>query len=398
VSPFRTALALLVAIPLGCAAPPRPDGFYVAPKRQHKSSAPTESVRHRKPGDLLRSEPLATTLPRAAAWKILYVSTGPDGEPIDVSGVLVAPMAPAPPGGRPVVAWAHPTTGVAENCAPSLMKGVLDTIPHLPALMALDYVVVATDYPGLGTKGPHPYLVGESEGRAVLDSVRAAGSIPKAGAGPRFAAWGHSQGGQAVLFAGQLAKSYAPDLTLMGVAAIAPATDLVQLLKDDLDERAGKIVVSYCLWSWSRVYDLALDRWVDLAVIPAIDRVANDCVETEGEGYRAMFDTGPIPSNFVSAEMYTNDRWKSLLDRNRPGQAPAGAPLYVAQGTDDPIVRPAVTAAFVAGLCRDGAAVQYETLSGVGHIKAGRVSASSAILWMGTRFEGSRAPDNCPGR
>ncbi len=82
--------------------------------------------------------------------------------------------------------------------------------------MALDYVVVATDYPGLGTPGPHPYLIGESEGRAVLDSVRAARAIEKAHAGKRFVVWGHSQGGHAALFAGELARRYAPELSSSG--------------------------------------------------------------------------------------------------------------------------------------------------------------------------------------
>ena len=82
---------------------------------------------------------------------------------------------------------------------------VFDTIPHLQALIALDYVVAATDYPGLGTPGPHPYLVGESEGRAVIDSVRAARDLEKVGASTRYAVWGHSQGGQAALFAGEIA-------------------------------------------------------------------------------------------------------------------------------------------------------------------------------------------------
>ena len=61
------------------------------------------------------------------------------------------------------------------------------------------YVVAATDYPGLGTPEVHPYLVGTSEARAVLDSVRAARAIPEAAAGARFAVWGRSQGGQAAL-------------------------------------------------------------------------------------------------------------------------------------------------------------------------------------------------------
>ena len=374
--------------------PPRPDGFYIAPTKPPASRA--EAVAERRPGRLIRSEPFATRIPGAQAWRILYVSTGLDGRPIEVSGLVVASNLPPPAGERSVVAWAHPTTGVAENCAPSLLRDALDTIPHLPALMALDYVVVATDYPGLGTPGPHPYLVGESEGRAVLDSVRAARQIPKIGAGPRFVAWGHSQGGHAALFAGELARSYAPELTLVGVAAISPATDLAQLLKDDLDERAGKVIVSYCLWSWSRVYRAPLDRFVEPAVLRAIDGVAVDCVENEGEAYRAMSATLPIPAEYLSAAIYTSQPWSRLLEENRPGRAPAGAPIYLAQGTDDPIVRPSVTADFVAGLCRAGATVRYEPFPGVGHMKAGRISATSAIQWMQGRFEGAPAPSTCP--
>lgn len=388
-SRLRTALALLALLVLRCgSAPPQPGGFYTAPAR----------LRAKKPGDLIRSEPLSGAPAGAAAWKVLYVSTGLDGKPNEVSGIVIAPTLPPPPGGRPVIAWAHPTTGVAENCAPSLLKGVFDTIPHLQALIALDWVVVATDYPGLGTPGPHPYLVGESEGRAVLDSVRAAGQVPKAAATTRFAAWGHSQGGHAALFAGQLAKSYAPELTLVGVAAIAPATELLQLLKDDLDERAGKILVSYCLWSWSRVYGLSLAPFVEPAALTTIDRIANDCIETEGEGYRVMFASLPLKAGFLSPEEYTSGPLVRLLAENRPGRAPAGAPLYVAQGTEDPIVRPSVTADFVARLCGAGEVIRFERLEGEGHMKAGRVSASSAIQWMQSRFEGARAPNTCPPR
>jgi len=393
--PWRILPLALALCAAGCGGPTqRLDGFYIAPTR--RPATRSEAAVDRRPGQLIRSEPFGTKVPGSQAWRILYVSTGLDGGPIEVSGLVVAPTLPPPATGRPVVAWAHPTTGVAENCAPSLLKDALDTIPHLPALMTLDYVVVATDYPGLGTPGPHPYLVGESEGRAVLDAVRAARQIPKIGASDRYAAWGHSQGGHAVLFAGELARSYAPELTLMGVAAVAPATDLLQLLKDDLDERAGKIVASYCLWSWSRVYSAPLDRFVEPSVLHDIDRVAGDCVETEGEAYRLLSATIGFPADYLSPTLYTSSPWQKLLEDNRPGRAPAGAPLYVAQGTDDPIVRPTVTADFVDGLCRAGATVRYEPFPGVGHVRAGRVSATSAIRWMKSRFEGEPAPNTCP--
>src|SRR3984957_6187911 len=160
----------------------------------------------------------------AAAYRVLYRSTGLHDEPIAVSGIIVVPPGPAPEGGRPIVAWAHPTTGIVPRCAPSLAIFHFQQMPGLRNMVERGYIVAATDYPGLGTVGPHPYLVGISEGRAVLDSVRVARSMPGAGGGLAFAVWGHSQGGQAALYTGILAQGYAPELELVGVAAAAPAT------------------------------------------------------------------------------------------------------------------------------------------------------------------------------
>jgi alpha-beta hydrolase superfamily lysophospholipase len=336
--------------------------------------------------------------PGSSAWRILYASTGLDGKPIEVSGVVIASDLPPPVAGRHVVAWAHPTTGVADHCAPSIFEGFFETVPHLTALIALDYVVVTTDYPGLGSAGPHPYVVGLSEGRAVLDAVRAAGQLEKAAASKRFAVWGHSQGGHAALFTGELARTYAPDLTLAGVAAIAPATDLGVLLRDDIAERAGRILGSYALWSWSKVYGAPLEPFVHPDRIPEIDRIARDCIETREEVYLVAFQSLPIPGDFVAPGMFDAEPWKNLIEENRPGRSPIGAPVYIAQGSEDQIVRPTVTFDFVDGLCRAGETVQLDVLSGVGHLRAARVSASAAIVWMRDRLEGLRAPNNCAPR
>lgn len=370
----------------GCGSAPPPPGAFCEP--QTRAGA-------RRPGALIRSEPMKGAPPGASAWKVLYASTGLSGEPIEISGVVIASDLPAPASGRPVVAWAHPTTGIADNCAPSLSADFFDTIPHLPALMALDYVVTATDYAGLGTPGPHPYLIGESEGRSVLDSVRAAGHLRKSGAGARFAAWGHSQGGHAALFTGQLARTYAPELALVGVAAIAPATELEQLLRDDIRERAGKLFAAYALWSWSQVYDVRLETAVHPSAIPGIERVARDCIETQGEEYRAGFDSVEMGGGFLNERAFDAEPWSRLLSENRPGGRPIGAPIYIAQGTEDPIVRPSVTADFVRKLCADGETVRLEELAGAGHVRASRISASSAIQWIQGRFDGKRPPNGC---
>ncbi|MGE5413747.1 MAG: lipase family protein [Syntrophomonadaceae bacterium] len=392
----RALLALLALSVARCGPPPpRRDGFYIAPTRKPSAPSAARAAEERHPGKLLRSEPFKTGVPGSQAWRILYGSTGRDGEGIEVSGLVIAPTLPAPVNGRNVVAWAHPTAGVAENCAPSMRRDPIDAIPHVPTLMVLDAVLVATDYPGLGTPGPHPYLVGESEGRAVLDAVRAARQIPKVGASNRFVAWGHSQGGQAALFAGQLARSYAPELTLVGVAAIAPVTDVGRLWRDGLDDPFGRVMVADSLWAWSRVSRAPLEPYASPELLRFVDAAAQDCVDP-GSGAEGGPPAPGISSDALSSAIATSPPWNRLLEENRPGREPAGAPLYVAQGMDDTVVRASVTADFVAGLCRAGATVRYEPLPGIGHARAGRVSATGAIQWMKARFDGDPAPNTCP--
>ena len=115
----------------------------------------------------------------AAAMRFAW-STGPRprGRADRRVGRVLFPAGAAPAGGRDVIAWAHPTSGVVPTCAPSLMPDTAGMIWGLSEMLARGYVVAATDYPGLGTPGVHPYLIGESEGRAVLDSVRAVRDLP----------------------------------------------------------------------------------------------------------------------------------------------------------------------------------------------------------------------------
>ncbi len=108
-----------------------------------------------------------------------------------------------------MLVWTHGTWGVASRCAPSLSANFWSATPGLEAVKR-GYVVVAPDYPGLGTAGVHPFLAGVDTARSVLDAVRAARAIPAAGAGDRFAVWGESQGGHAALWTAQSARGYAP--------------------------------------------------------------------------------------------------------------------------------------------------------------------------------------------
>jgi hypothetical protein len=301
---------------------------------------PTEEELRGPPGTVIRQEPMPFAPMGASAYRILYRSTGLHYEPIAVSGMVIVPSGPAPQGGRPIVAWAHPTTGVVPHCAPSLAIFHFQQIQGLRSILRHGFIVAATDYPGLGTAGTHPYLVGVSEARAVIDSVRAARSISGTDGGNRYAAWGHSQGGQAALFSGLIADSYAPELNLVGVAAAAPATNLVTLMSDDFKSRGGKNLTAMTLWSWSRVFGAPIDRVVEPAAVPNVDRLAEQCIESVFDFVIRQRMEHPLEQNFLTVrDLAEVESWRHLAQENSPSLLPPALPLFLAQGSSDELVR-----------------------------------------------------------
>ena len=347
-------------------------------------------------GKLLRAEPLYGAPEGATAYKIFYQSTGMHGEPVTVSGMVIIPPGPPPQGPRPVVAWAHPTTGVVPRCAPSLARKRFQMIAGLHLMLARGYVVAATDYPGLGTPETHPYLVGDSEGHAVIDSVRAARQIPDADAGSRYVVWGHSQGGQASLFTGLLSQSYAPDLQLLGVAAAAPATELQTLMDADIDTSGGRNLTAMTLWSWERVYHAPSDAVLDPSAIPVVNQLASECIESIFDILERRQTQKPLAQAFLKSDHFAStEPWASLMRENTPGVLPQQIPVFVAQGMTDNLVLPRVTRDYVHRLCANGSTVFFDPVPKTGHGFIAFKASDAAVAWIADRFAGRRAPSNC---
>jgi pimeloyl-ACP methyl ester carboxylesterase len=348
------------------------------------------------PGTLVRQEVIDGAPLGATAYRVLYRSTGLDNKPIMVSGVVIVPPGDPPPGGRPIVAWAHPTSGIVPRCAPSLAIFLFEQIQGLRSFVRNGYVVAATDYPGLGTPEPHPYLVGASEARAVIDSVRVAGLLPGAGGGKKFVVWGHSQGGHAALFTGIIAKAYAPELDLLGVAAAAPATDLVTLMNDDIDSVGGKNITAMTLWSWQRVFNANMDKVVDRRAMPAIDQLAQECIEGPFDLRIRQRTEQPLEQYFLNTKHPSDvEPWHALLTENSPGSLPPEIPVFLAQGTDDVIIHPDVTKAYAAKLCSAGSKLHVLSMPNIGHGRAAQASTQAMLEWTGGRFAGAPVPDDC---
>lgn len=257
-------------------------------------------------------------------------------------------------------------------------------------------VVVATDYPGLGTPGPTPYLIGDSEGRAVLDSVRAAQLVPDSAATSRFVAWGHSQGGHAAIYAGLLARTYAPELELAGVALAAPATDLATLIREDLPTDGGRNLTAMTLWAWSQVFGASLQGIIDPGARPVVDQLAGECLESIADFLVRRHVAAPLKQRFLRvADITAVQPWSDILGANVPGPLPPSIPVFVAQGEADTLVRPEVTSTYVEGLCKAGSLVRSLMLPGVAHGWTAFASQAVAVGWIQHRFAGDAAPSDC---
>jgi acetyl esterase/lipase len=370
--------------------PGDPSAFYDAP--QPLPDGP--------PGTLIRSEPIAGARDDATVYRILYASTGLGDEPIAVSGVVVVPR-PKPGANAPIVAWAHGTSGIAPHCAPSMeVAGNTRRLPELDQLVAAGAIVTATDYPGLGSEsgGPHPYLVGESEGRAVLDSVRAAQQLVGNEDDAKVAICGHSQGGHATLFAAQLAPDYAPELDIVGVAAMAPPTDLAQLTLDDEGEAPGVILTSMAIQSWSEVYrDTPATAVVKPWYLPAVANIANRCIETNTQSLAVLPSVWILRDRFLKGDPVDVPQWKPHFVANSPSAVIDNVPVFIAQGDVDQIVHPDVTVDYVKKLCAAGATIEFETYKDVGHFEVRTTSAPDVSSWMLDRLAGKPAAAGCTG-
>ena len=328
-----------------------------------------EPIPSGSPGDIVRSERIESAPLGTRAWRVLYHSTDVHGQNILVSGVVVAPEKAAPAGGRTIVSWGHPTTGSAQRCAPSVGIDPFDLIEGLKDFIARDYVVVATDYSGMGAAGPSAYLIGVTEGNNMLDAARAARMIPETVADDRLLLWGHSQGGQAALFAGQLAPTYAPELNLIGVAVAAPATDLGELLQSDIGDVSGVSIASYAFAAYNTVYastpGMSLESILTPAGIAHTSEMASLCLLGQNKELHAI--ATPLVGDYLLGDPSKIEPWATLLNQNTPGATRLDAPLFIAQGQIDTLVHPEITAQFARHEQSLGTAVTFVPIPNTGH-------------------------------
>lgn len=408
-------LALLSAVPLALAHPAIAATRAPAPNPEQGDGRVSDFYTWKedipaRPGKLLRSEPLpaAIGLENAAQQvRILYSSTdGFDSKtPIVVSGAVFIPKGKPPPGGWPVIAWAHGTVGVADICAPSWAgRSYRDGI-YLNRWLEEGYAVVATDYQGLGVPGPHPLINVPAISYGVLDSVRAAVSgIP--GLANKVVIVGQSQGGAAAFGAASYAPTYAPDVGLKGAvgtgviyqrAANLPALPAVP---QDPGKYDDAIVYSLFGFLVSQQHDPSLtyaDVFTEKA-IPLARQARNTCLPalTSDAAFGQFTRSGTYlkePGERYRRFQATADDRAARYSRYPTLKLPV--PIFIGTGASDLTPSALNQLTLMKDACDAGSVVEGHVYAGLGHSATVNASLRDSIPFVRKAFNGEKIEPVC---
>ncbi|MFG1925012.1 lipase family protein [Cryptosporangium sp. NPDC048952] len=385
------AALLLVAVaavaptaPAQAAAPPPQgpagDAFYTPPSPLPDGADGDVIWWRQLPDDIINT-----------GYLLLYRSRNATGAPIAVSGrVLVPKLAWRGPGPRPIVSVASGTRGIGDGCAPSKFQPDYEKPLLIDAMLRRGWAVAITDYEGLGTPGTHPYVVGRSEGRGVIDVVRASIRLPAsglAGGGP-VAFSGYSQGGGGAAWAGELAPTYAPELTVVGITAGGTPADLDAVAKF-LDGGIG--------FGFELLAALGLDAAYPELNLPAyLNERGRTLYETQQDacidqvfGYAFQHI-----ADYTTTNPLTTPAWQSRLTENKLGSTPPRAPVYLFHGGSDEIIPLAQAQTLRRQYCAAGVTVRWATFVGE-HVSTLIASVPDVLTFLGDRFAGRAATSNC---
>lgn len=356
------------------------------------------SVLPADPGVLIRVEPLTVggsplVVPGASAYRMLYTSTRPDGTLVGASGMVFVPTSTPPASGRPLLAWAHGTIGMGAPCAPSRSSNPLGPIATwLPVALQSGWTVVAPDYAGLGTPGPELYLVGRSEAADVAFAVRAARQIPQTDPGSTWAVMGHSQGGHAALWTGQLGPAMAPDLDLVAVAALAPAAELPLIIDAQWNTSVSWVIGPEVQESWPRVDPRLGSGALSAQGADRTQALAMECVKDAA--IEALVRQG-VGQRYYLRNPLDDPAWSAMARAQVPSPLHPGIPVYLGQSTADTVVLAWPNATLQREWCAAGSNLTASWIPDVSHLQTGLVMGPGAVEWLTARRDGEPTEGTC---
>jgi dienelactone hydrolase len=334
------------------------------------------------------STPVPYTASSIAAGEsvvMTYKMLGVNGKEVQATSLVITPKTPAPAKGWPIVVWAHGTTGVADQCAPSRSKLNSNIEVMIAQLLSAGYVVVAPDYEGLGEPSGnelHPFLNLKSEAYSITDAVVAARNYLGVKVSNQWMAVGHSQGGHAALGAAQYA-SRASNLVYKGTVALAPASNLPLVLAGG-ESAAGKetdlnkkITALASLDTFTALITAGLRnpnpslQYSQIFKSPTDNIAKNaevDCYDVLGQKFgKGMKDYATINGSVDNYPRTQTDFMsipvvKTFLEKgSQPLQVKVSTPVIIYQGSLDTTVPKQVTDILYSSAIKQNTSIRYLT-------------------------------------
>lgn len=360
-----------------------------------------------KPGTVLRLQALEEHLALqnsdpAKDLRILYTSTdGVDGKtPVTVSGAIYLPIGNPPSGGWPIIAWDHGTVGVADICAQSFRPRSPRDQAYLEVLLSRGYAVVATDYEGLGTPGPHPYMALRAEAYSTLDSVRAALATLPGVLANKVIAVGQSQGSGAAIATLQYAPAYAPDINVLGGVATG-ITDLFSGVNNASQIPPRAVAAGNSVYRILRLIGLApavepgfdATPYVSDLALPLLRASTKACVD---ELHTIQASSSVTNANYLKAQLPVNLQKKMDAVMSMPIEGFAlKAPLFTGTGLADTTTPPSKAYNFISTACSRGATIEWHYYPGLTHSGTVNGSLPDSLPFINKVFAGTPVTGNC---
>jgi hypothetical protein len=403
-SPKAAAAAIVIAcavvlLPASAGAVPLPDEdpFYAVPP----------GIAGLPNGTVLKSRPISASagyglVPMlGTAWQVQYKTLDTHSRAsADVATIMVPDTPWSGPGPRPLVSYQTAEDGVGSKCSPSyaLDGGVSGAdsnseaeTSEMFAALRQGWAVMAPDY-----EGPKSDFLGAAgEAHGTLDGIRAALRFAPAGFTARtpVAMWGYSGGSLASVLAAMAQPSYAPELRFAAIVLGGLVTDLKATLYGfNGGPGGGAIVVG--LVGLDRSYpEYHLERYLNAAGRKAVANSQTDCL-TDGiakypaakisqyEAYPNATDAPAVTKMFHTAS--------PLWLKGTPT-----APIYDYHAIHDEFAPIAGDRQLMRRFCAAGVVVQHHENPVGEHLTMVGTGALGAIQYLGGRFAGQPAPDNC---
>ena len=387
-------------------------------------------------GQVIKKEKIETPIEGAQAWRIAYISSDLNDKRTISTGLVVAPKGNAAAGTRPIISWSHGTTGNAQSCGPSQVENPARSLneyflvngdswmdyglPSLEQFIKDGYVVVGTDYQGLGGGGRHQYAVAKTNGRDAINAARAAGSMRETGAGKKTVMIGWSQGAGSTVGASSQAdyiaqKGTAFDgLDIVGFVAMS-VPDLAMYSPETLDQDGAEEMIKAFSSEWSvdsfAFAHMSMNMWGTQAAFPdtlklsdifteegakVLDQIYLDkCVHVSTDTIN--FNYGASYKELLRPEPQNTLAWaQAIVAGSVDNNMKPVAPVLILYGDKDTTLPPVMGEYYRKKICALGGNVARVQLPGEqNHFTTPPASVPFYLPWIKDRLAGKPAGDGC---